>query len=150
MKRAALAALLLVPAFGGARAQYMGGAAPSAPGIISMSLMEGLVAIKHPELAGVFAYVPESQTAVAMADFLMRDHAALKKFLKKVEAEQKALKLVNGWDKEVCLHIVAATSNRTVPPGAEALSKGLFDRVSLMSLAQGVPLELLIQRRAAR
>ena len=53
MKRAALAAFLLAPAFGGVRAsaQYMGGAAPSAPGIIDMSLMEALVAVKHPELA---------------------------------------------------------------------------------------------------
>lgn len=148
MKRAVLAGLLLVPAFGGARAQYMGGAAPSAPSIIGMSLMEALVAVRHPELAGVFAYVPDSQSAVAMADYLMRDHEALKRFLKKVEGDQRALKLVSGWDKEVCLHIVAATSNRTVPPGAEPLSKKLYDRVSLMSLAQGVPLEIVLQRRA--
>ncbi|TBR22767.1 hypothetical protein EPO15_07350 [bacterium] len=149
MKRAVALALLLAAALPGARAQYLGGAVPSAPGIINMSLMEALVAIKHPELAGVFAYVPDAQTSVAMADFLMREHGALKRFLKKVEADHKKLKLVNGWDKEVCLHIVAATANRTVPPGAEALSKRLYDRVSLMSLAVGVPLEVVIQRRAA-
>lgn len=153
MRQAALAAALLgAAALGGpvASAQYLGGAAPSAPGIINMSLMEALVAVKHPELAGVFAYVPEGQSTVAMADFLLRDHDSLKRFLKKVEGEQKRLKLVNGWDKEVCLHIVAATANQTVPPGAEPLTKRLYDRVSLLSLAQGVPLELLIQRRAAR
>ena len=148
MKRAVLAALLLASAVGGARAQYMGGAAPSAPGIINMSLMEALVAIEHPELAGVFAYVPDAQTAVATADFLMRDHGSLKRFLKKVEADHRKLKVVNGWDKEVCLHIVAATANHTVPPGAEPLSKRLFDRVSSLSLAQAVPLQVILQRRA--
>lgn len=150
MKRAVLAALLLAPAFGGARAaaQYMGGAAPSAPGIISMSLMEALVAVEHPELAGIFAYVPEQQTAVAMADFLMRDHASLKRYLKRVEKDARKLKVVNGWDKEVCLHIVAATANHTVPPGAKPLKKSLYDRVSNLSLAQGVSLQIILQRRA--
>ena len=150
MKRAALLCGLLAAAAGGAgegTAQYMGGAAPSAPNIINMSLMDALVAIKHPELAGVFSFVPDGQSTMAMADFLMRDHASLKRFLKAAEADQKKLKMINGWDKEVCLHIVAAASNQTVPPGAERLSKSLYDRVSMLSLAQGMPLQVIMQRR---
>ena len=149
MKRAVTLALLLVPAFGGARAQFMGGAVPTAPSIINMSLMDALVVIRHPELAGVFSFVPDAQSAMAMADLLLRDHAALKRFIKATEADQKKFKVINGWDKEVCLHIVAATSNQTLPPGTERLSRGLYDRVSLMSLATGVPLEVILQRRAA-
>jgi len=149
MKRAALAALLFASALAGAegRAQFMGGAAPTAPSIINMSLMDALVIIRHPELAGVFSFVPDAQSTMAMADLLLRDHASLKRFLKAIEADQKKVKVINGWDKEVCLHIVAATANQTLPPGAERLSKRLFDRVSLLSLAQGVPLQVIMQRR---
>jgi hypothetical protein len=85
---------------------------------------------------------------MAMADFLMRDHDSLKRFLKALELDLKKLKIVNGWDKEVCLHIVAATANHTVPPGAKPLKKGLYDRVTSLSLAQGVPLQIILQRRA--
>ena len=151
MRRAAVLTFLFgALALAGApgSAQYMGGAAPSAPGIINMSLMEALVAVKHPELAGVFSYVPDAQTTVAMADFLLRDHDSLKRFLKRVDADYRSVKLVNGWDKEVCLHIVAATANRSVPPGAQELSKRLYDVVARLSLSPGVPLEIIIQRRA--
>lgn len=148
MKRiAALAVLLAVLSGAEGSAQYMGGAVPAAPNIINMSLMDALVAIRRPELAGVFSFVPDSQSTMAMADLLMRDHASLKRFLKMVEADQKKLKVINAWDKEVCLHIVAAAAHQTVPPGAERLSKRLSDRVSIMSLMSGVPLEVVMQRR---
>lgn len=148
MKRAVLlGALLAVAGAGEGTAQYLGGAAPSAPSIINMSLMDALVAIKHPELAGVFSFVPDSQATMAMADFLMRDHDSLKRFLKMAEADMKKLKIINGWDKEVCLHIVAASANENLPPGAKRLSKRLSDRVSILSLAPGMPLEVVMQRR---
>lgn len=148
MKRAAALAVLLGVLSGTqGSAQYLGGTAPSAPNIINMSLMDALVAIKHPELAGVFSFVPDSQAPMAMADFLMRDHASLKRYLKMVEADRKKLQIITAWDKEVCLHIVAAASNQNLPPGTERLSKRLTDRVSSLSLAPGMPLEVVMQRR---
>lgn len=151
LRAAALPAVLgtLLLAGGAARAQFQlgAGAAPQ-PGIINMSLMEALVVIRRPELAGVFSYVPEAQSTVAMADYLLRDPASLKRWVKKAEADLDKLKVVDGWDKEVCLHIVAAAPLGTAPPGAKPLPKRLFDRIARISLAQAVPLQVILQRRA--
>ncbi|MBI2362011.1 MAG: hypothetical protein HYV15_01310 [Elusimicrobia bacterium] len=114
-----------------------------------MSLMEALVAVDRPELAGVFAYVPPEQDAVAFADFLLRDRAGLKAFLKKAEKDRKAFGVINAWDKDVCLHLVAATAGGGAPMGLRPLSKSQLDRVSRLSLAGGVTLQFLVERRAA-
>ena len=132
-----------------AAAQYAGGQSPAAPNIIDMSVVEVLVAIERPELAGIFTYVPEPQLAVAMADFLLRDQASLKRFIKKGEKDLKQAKAVNQWDKEVYLHLVAAGSGGMSIPGVQPMKKSLLDRVSLLSLSQGIPLQLLVQQRTA-
>ena len=121
---------------------------PAAPGIISMSLMEGLVAVGRPELAGVFAYVPSEQDTVAFADLLLRDRSALKAFLKKADKDRKAFGVINAWDKDVCLHIVAATAG-SGQAGLRPLSKSQLDRVSSLSLTNGVALQFIVERRAA-
>lgn len=136
-------------ALGGVRASAQVGDVPAAPSIISMSLMEALVAVDRPELAGVFAYVPAEQDTVAFADFLLRDRPGLKAFLKKVEKDRKAFGVINAWDKDVCLHLVAATAGGGAPLGLRPLSKSQLDRVSRLSLAGGVTLQFLVERRAA-
>ncbi len=149
MTRALAAFLLAASAAVPAAAQYAGGQAPAAPNIIDMSVVEALVAIQRPELAGIFTYVPESQLSVAMADFLLRDGPSLKRFIKKGEKDLKQTKAVNQWDKEVYLHLVAAGSGGMSIPGVEPLKKNLVDRVSRLSLSQGIPLQLLVQQRGA-
>lgn len=144
----ALAGALLLSAVRAPAQITLGAAAPAAPGIINMSLMDALVVIRHPELAGVFSYVPEQQSTVAMADYLLRDPSSLKRWLKKVEADLDKLKVVDGWDKEVCLHIIAAAPAGSSLPGAKPLPKRLYDRVARVSLAQAVPLQVILQRRA--
>lgn len=114
---------------------------------IDSSLMEALVAMDRPELAGIFAFVPDADARVAMADFLLRDPAALKRFIKKAERDLREAKAVNVWDKEVLLHIVAATAEGGIP-GVPQPKKETLSRVSALSLAVGVPRDVLAEQRA--
>ncbi|MBI3297556.1 MAG: hypothetical protein HYZ75_05300 [Elusimicrobia bacterium] len=148
MREFLAAAVLAAFLAGPSRAQFMNSDAPAMPQLINMSVIEALVATDHAELAGVFAFVPEGAAPLALADYLLRKPDALKGFVKKGEADLKTTQVINNWDKEVFLHLVAATAGGASVPGVKPVKKSLVDRISRLSLATGVPLEVLVQRRA--
>ena len=141
---AAALAALLAPAV---RGQAPAGEAPAAGRFIDASLMEALVAVEHPELAGIFAFVPDASAPLAMADFLLRDPDALKRFIKKGERDLREAQVINQWDKEVLLHIVTATASGGNIPGLPPVKKAVIIRLSGLSLANGVPREVMLQHR---
>ena len=116
--------------------------APAQQSMINLSLVEALVATKHEQLAGVFGFVSESNAAPAFADLLFRDQKSLKLFLKKGEADLKNAGAISVWDKEVCLYLVTIQSNASLV-GTATIPAKLFDRVTTLSLAPGVPLSVL-------
>jgi hypothetical protein len=129
-------------------------AAPSVAGIqpqiIDLSLVEALVAIKHTELAGIFGFVPEPVSALAFADYLMRDLKSLKCFIKKVEKDKKLAEGISIWDKQVLLHLVTIDATGDVMMGVRKVSKELMEKVNTLGLAQDYPLEMIVQRRAGK
>ncbi len=135
---------LLISAAGPAAAQRE---IPSSPTIINLNLMEALVAIDRTDLVGIFTFVPQKRTSLAMADFLLRNRKALRKFVKKAERDLKQVQGINEWDKGVFLYLVGMSSGR-LPSGVKALSRGWTDRINTLSLAQPLPLSIMVQRRS--
>ncbi len=145
--KALLGALILASAPG--RAQNAPAAvavqAPQAQ-LINLSLMEALVALDAQDLAGIFGFVPEASASVALADYLMHNRTALKKFVRKGEKDLKALGGVNAWDRLVFMHIMQM-NNSPLPPGIERLPAKMEYKVSTLVLAPPLTLEEINGRR---
>ena len=102
-----VAVLLSASAF--AAAPIKGGAAAKSeplPGLINLSLVEALTAVKEPGLAGVFTYISEDNAPTAFADYVARDGHALKRYLDKLDDDRKAAKGLTNWDHMVCAMLV--------------------------------------------
>lgn len=130
------AALLLSP---GAFAQ-----APRDAQVLNLSCVEALVSIDQSKLAGVFSFVPEKDAPAAFADLLVHDRKALKKWLKKVQKDNK-IGGVSTWDHEVAVFALQIYAS----PIAETIEKPgeLKDELSTLVLAPVLSLEQLTARR---
>ena len=140
------------PAFAGT-AQAPSAAKPSAPssamssgGLVSLSLVEALAAVKQPQLAGIFSFVSENDAPFAFADLMARDKKAMKRYLEKLDDDRKVANGLTGWDHAVCASLVnlyaspiAATFGA---PDAKAMSK-----INQCVLVPVVPLEEIAARR---
>ena len=115
--------------------------------VIGLSLLEALVAIEHTDLAGIFGFVPEQASSFAMADFLLRDQKSLKLFIKKCEKDYKKAKGISIWDKQVLLHLVTIDASGAEVMGMKKIPAGWMDRINTLSLVEGLPLEIVVQRR---
>lgn len=143
LRGALLAGLLAAPL----RAQPQGAVAP--PQIIDLNLVEALVAVRRPELGGIFAFVPAEHAPLALADYLIQDRRALKLFLKKGRKDFEEVQGVNEWDKKVLLYLVGMASG-PLPPGIKPVPKKVVKEIGALSLAQPLPLQIMTQRRAER
>ncbi|MEK7656408.1 MAG: hypothetical protein AAB412_01500 [Elusimicrobiota bacterium] len=136
-----------------AAALSAGGSAAQAPApaqtyLISLSLVEALVAIDKTDLSAVFSFVPEQNAPMALATYLMGDHGALKRFLKKCRKDYDAAQGINEWDKQVLLYLVGLDASGLASSGMKKVPEGLMKKVSETSLLPGVPLEVVVQKRA--
>ena len=140
----AAAVALAAPAFAGtAEAPAL---ASSSGGMVSLSLVEALAAVKQPQLAGIFSFVSEKDAPFALADYLARDKKSMKRYLEKLDDDRKAANGLTGWDHEVCVSLVnlyaspiAATFGR---PDEKRMSK-----INQCVLAPVVSLEEIVARR---
>ncbi|MBI5244586.1 MAG: hypothetical protein HY922_13040 [Elusimicrobia bacterium] len=146
MKTALLAASLAVSLALPAAAQE---AVPMGQ-VINLSLVEALVAVEHADLSGIFGFVPEEAAGFALADFLMRDHKSLKRFIQKCEKDYKQAHGTSLWDKQVLLHLVTINASGAAPMGVKRIPAKLMDRVNTLSLVDGLPLEVVVQRRGGK
>jgi len=136
---------------GQARAPQAPARAPAPQGqVIGLTLLEDLVAIGHTDLAGIFGFVPEQASAFAMADFLMRDHKSLKRFVKKCEGDFKKAHGVSLWDKQVLLHLVTINASGADAMGMRKVPAPWMDRINTLCLVEGLPLEIVVQRRGSK
>lgn len=124
--------------------------APASPQtyIISLSLVEALVAIKGTDLSAVFSFVPEQNAPIALATYLMNNQGALKRFLGKCEKDYEAAQGINDWDKQVLLYLVGLDGSGAAGSGMKKVPERLMKKVSEMSLLPGLPLEIVVQKRA--
>ena len=130
------------PAFAAAPA-----AAPSSGGMVSLSLVDALKALRQPQLAGVFSYVAEKDAPSAFADLLARDPAVLKLYLKKLDADLAAAKGMTDWDHGVCASLVITYSSPLAGAFAKPDAKRL-SKVNRCVLAPVVTLEEITARRS--
>lgn len=140
----AVAVALSAPAFAGsaeAPAQ-----ASSSGGMVSLSLIEALAAVRQPQLAGIFSFVAEKDAPFALADYLARDKKPMKRYLEKLDDDRKAAGGLTSWDHEVCVSLVNLYSSPIaatfVRPDEKHMSK-----INQCVLAPVVALEEIVARR---
>ena len=115
--------------------------------LINFSLLEALAAVDAQGLAGLFGFIPESQSAPAFADYLLHHRGALKAFIKKGERDVKELQAINEWDQIVCMYVLQIAGGGMLPPGIEKLPEKLEFRVSGLVLAPPISLQEMTARR---
>lgn len=157
IRDAAFAALFaVVPALAaGATAAARPAAAPAAPvaragqseaGVVSLSLVEALAAVKRPELSGLFSFIAEQDAPFAFADFVARDKKSLSRYLDKLDEDRKAANGTTEWDHAVC----AALVNLYASPLAGTFGKPEEKKLSKINqcvLSTVVPLSEIVARR---
>ncbi|MFH2202844.1 MAG: hypothetical protein ABIJ96_07005 [Elusimicrobiota bacterium] len=114
---------------------------------LNPSLSEALTAIKQRPLEGAFLFIPAADSSAAMAAYLLRDHATLKRFVRKAEKDIKRVRAITRWDKMVCLHLVAMGVDNAGPDGGPRLSPKWVARVQELTLAQSVAYQDMLIKR---
>lgn len=142
----AFAGAPLAPRTGGPSSVTAGSSAMSSGGMVSLSLVEALAAVRRPELAGIFSFVAEKDAPFAFADLLARDKKAMKLYLEKLDEDRKAANGLTDWDHAVCADLVNLYSSPLAAtfgaPDEKRMSK-----INQCVLAPVVPLEEIVARR---
>ncbi len=115
-------------------------------GIVSLSLVEALAAVRAPELAGIFSFIAEGDSPFAFADYLARDKKALKRYIEKLGDDLKAANGLTAWDHSVCAGLV----NLYASPLANTFGRPEDKRMSRINqcvLAPVIPLGEIVARR---
>ena len=142
---------LFIPA-AAAQPQRPGNVAPqqsgemSSGGMVDLSLVEALAAIKEPQLAGLFSFIQPKDAPFAFGDLLARDPKALKRYLNKLDDDKETANGLTGWDHEVCASLVNMYNS---PMGAAfgKPDKKRLSRINNCVLAAVVPLQEIVARR---
>jgi hypothetical protein len=117
--------------------------------VINLSLMEALIAVERADMVGVFSFVPEENSALAMADMLIRERKSMKLFLRKVGKDQKIAGGVSEWDKQVLLYLVGLDADAPAL-GIEPLPAKLQKQVHEFSLVPAYPLQVIVEKRRSQ
>lgn len=119
-------------------------------GVLDLSVIEALAALKRPELSGVFAFVPESRTSIAFANLLLADPKSRGRYLKFCEKTHGDAGAVSRWDKQVLLLLVGMNGQGELPVGVKPMSDKDRKRINKLALVPGVAIEELRGRSAVR
>ncbi len=130
-----------------ASAQVVPGAPRFQP--ITASLSDALAVIKAPNLVGVFLFVPPAEAPAALAAYLLRDHAGLKRFVRRAEKDIAAFKAISRWDKLVFLHLVGMGIDGG-SAGGKTLSKKWVAHVQELTLVPSLDYREIAMRRGSR
>lgn len=122
-------------------------AAPAgAQQLLGTGCMEALIASGQADLAGIFSFISEKDSAAAFADLVVHKKDAMKKYLGRVESDLKAAGGIGVWDHEVLVLVTqfyASPLAQTVPvPAAKTTAK-----IGELTLAATLPLDQLSARR---
>lgn len=143
-----LAAFLTLFLSASLRAEEVSGTPQYQP--IAPALSHALHAIDADAVVGVFLFVNPNDGPVALANYLVRDHQALKKYVKSLEKDVKSAQAVSRWDKLVCLHMVALGVDRSVSAKGKVLSKKWAARVQNLTLTPSLNYSEILMRRGGR
>jgi hypothetical protein len=132
------------PAEAAARAAREAAQAPT--GMVSLSLVEALSAIKQPNLVGVFAFVAEKNAPFALADLLARDKTSMKRYLDKLDDDFKAANGLTEWDHEVCASLINLYGSPMAGTFGVPEPKRM-KQINDCMLAPALPLESIVAKR---
>ena len=150
---AAAAAVLLASSASAADAPQqapaiqVGQTAPMASGgVVDLSLIEALGAVRKPEVAGLFSYINPKDAPFAFGDLLAREEKSLKRYLSKLDDDKEAANGLSPWDHEVCASLVNLYNS---PMGAsfEKPKAKLMSKINQCVLSPVVPLQEIVSRR---
>ncbi|MCX5797229.1 MAG: hypothetical protein NTY77_17195 [Elusimicrobia bacterium] len=119
---------------------------PDAGGLLNLSCIEALAAVRQPNLAGVFSFISEKDSPAAFADLVAHDGKALKRYVEKVGRDFEAAGGVTTWDHEALLFALALYSG-PLAATFEKPSAKLMARISELSLSPTLSLEQVTARR---
>ncbi len=91
--------------------------------VMDLSIMEALVAVGHADMAGIFSFISEKDSAPAFADFLLRNEKSRKKYIAKVDKDVKKAGGLTAWDHAVLQDVVSVYGSpmgKTLPNKASA------------------------------
>ena len=117
-----------------------------AAGMLNLSCVEALVAVEHPDLAGVFSFITEKDAPAAFADFVAHNKTAMRRYVDKIGADIKSAAGVTPWDHDVIMRILDIYAG----PLAETLEKlppPIQKRLMEYSAAPSMSLEDVAARR---
>lgn len=146
--------LRIVPAFLAAALWVSPAGAQGVPGSpryqpITVPLSDALAVIKEPMLVGVFMFVAPAEAPAALASYLIRNHAGLKRFVRRAEKDVAAFKAISRWDKLVFLHLVGMGIDGS-RVGGKRLSKKWVARVQDLTLVPSRDYREIALRRGGR
>jgi hypothetical protein len=119
---------------------------PGGTGVVDLSLVEALSAIREPALSGLFSFINEDDAPFAFADLIARDKKARRRYLKKLGKDREAGGGLTRWDHQVCASLV----NLYASPLADTFGRPDKKRMSLINecvLSPVVPLEKIVAGR---
>ena len=134
------------PRAGGPSANTAKSSAMSSGGMVSLSLVEALAAVKQPQLAGIFSFVAENDAPFAFADLVARDKKAMKLYVAKLDEDRKAANGLTGWDHAVCASLVNLYSSPIAGTFGKPDEKQM-SKINQCLLVPVVPLEEIVARR---
>lgn len=114
--------------------------------MLDLSCVEALASIDEARLAGVFSLIPEKDVTNAFADLIARDPKAMKRYVKKLDADVKQTGGMSEWDHAT---VVAALSLYGSPL-AQTLPKqkpALVLHLGSLAQAPAMPLQEVTAKR---
>lgn len=115
-------------------------------GILNLNCMTALIAIEHFDLTGTFSFIAEKDTAAALAEFLVRNKQAQKKYIYKLQKDIKETMGISVWDHAVIMRSLEIYAS----PVAEIVEKpapGVSERLTQLSLTPTLTNEEMSLRR---
>lgn len=116
------------------------------PGILNLSCVEALAAVDAGWLSGVFAFVPEKDSALAFADMVVRNKTIRRKYVARLLKDHAQAGGITTWDHEVVMQVLGIYSS----PMAKVLEKPdptTQDRLNTLSMAPTMTLAEISGKR---
>jgi hypothetical protein len=117
--------------------------------MLNLSCVEALVTVGESDLAGVFSFIPEQDTAAAFADLIAHKRSDMRHYLNKLESDRKASGGITMWDHaviEAVRVLYASPLAQTLPQPAGSTP----NRLAELAAATPMSLEEVSAHRKAR
>ncbi len=115
--------------------------------VLNFNCLEALAAVGKSDLAGIFSYVPDKDTAAAFADLLVHQPKVLRKFLAKGEGDVKQVGGISQWDHDAAAYAISIFS---LPPAALAAPKPSSSQLKRLRALADAPVLTLEEMTARR